>query len=92
MDISQYKTIEKESVSSMTFNKEMEIEQHEDLRHQLEQATRLGNGYQTKVSIYFHDDEGPKRVETTIWATGSKYICLKGGVWIPISRIVEVKY
>ena len=88
MDISQYKTIEKESVSSMTFNKEMEIEQHEDLRHQLEQATRLGNGYHSKVSIYFHDDEGPKRVETTIWATGSKYICLKGGVWIPISRIV----
>jgi hypothetical protein len=92
MDISQYKTIEKESVSSMTFNKEMEIEQHEDLRYQLEQATRLGNGYHSKVSIYFHDDEGPKRVETTIWATGSKYICLKGGVWIPISRIVEVKY
>jgi hypothetical protein len=92
MDISQYKTIEKESVSSMTFNKEMEIEQHEDLRHQLEQATRLGNGYHSKVSIYFHDDQGPKRVETTIWATGSKYICLKGGVWIPISRIVEVKY
>lgn len=92
MDISQYKTIEKESVSSMTFNKEMEIEQHEDLRYQLDQATRLGNGYHSKVSIYFHDDEGPKRVETTIWATGSKYICLKGGVWIPISRIVEVKY
>lgn len=92
MDISQYKTIEKESVSSMTFNHEIEIEQHEDLRYQLEQATRLGNGYHSKVSIYFHDDEGPKRVETTIWATGSKYICLKGGVWIPISRIVEVKY
>ena len=92
MDISQYKTIEKESVSSMTFNKEMDIEQHEDLRYQLEQATRLGNGYHSKVSIYFHDDEGPKRVETTIWATGSKYICLKGGVWIPISRLVEVKY
>jgi hypothetical protein len=92
MDIAAYKTVEKELVSSMTFNKEIEVEQHEELRHQLEQATRLGNGYHSKVSIYFHDDEGPKRVETTIWATGSKYICLKGGVWIPISRIVEVKY
>ena len=92
MDISQYKTIEKESVSSMTFNKEMEIEQHEDLRYQLEQATRLGNGYHSKVSIYFHDDEGLKRVETTIWATGANYICLKGGVWIPISRIQEIKF
>ena len=92
MKISHYKTVEKEVVPSMTFNKELEIEQHENLRHQLEQATRLGNGYHSKVSIYFHDDEGPKRVETTIWATGSKYICLKGGVWIPINRIVEVKY
>ena len=92
MEISAYKTIEKEEVSKMTFQKEMDIEQHEELRQQLEQATRLGNGYHSKVSIYFHDDEGPKRVETTIWATGAKYICLKGGVWIPIDHIVEVKF
>ena len=92
MEISAYKTIEKEEVSKMTFQKEMEVEQHEELRQQLEQATRLGNGYHSKVSIYFQDDEGPKRVETTIWATGAKYICLKGGVWIPIDHIVEVKF
>ena len=92
MEISAYKTIEKEEVSKMTFHKEMDIEQHEELRQQLEQATRLGNGYHSKVSIYFQDDEGPKRVETTIWATGAKYICLKGGVWIPIDHIVEVKF
>jgi hypothetical protein len=92
MEISAYKTIEKEEVSKMTFQKEMDVDQHEELRNQLEQATRLGNGYHSKVSIYFHDDEGPKRVETTIWATGAKYICLKGGVWIPIDHIVEVKF
>ena len=92
MEISAYKTIEKEEVSKMEFQKEMDVEQHEELRNQLEQATRLGNGYHSKVSIYFHDDEGPKRVETTIWATGAKYICLKGGVWIPIDHIVEVKF
>jgi hypothetical protein len=92
MELSVYKSIEKEAVSGLTFHNEIELEQHEDLRHQLEQATRLGNGYHSKVSIYFYDDEGPKRVETTIWATGAKYICLKGGVWIPISRIIEVKF
>ena len=92
MEISAYKTIEKEEVSKMTFQKEMDVEQHEELRNQLEQATRLGNGYHSKVSIYFQDDEGQKRVETTIWATGAKYICLKGGVWIPIDHIVEVKF
>ncbi len=92
MEISAYKTIEKEEVSKMSFHNDMNVEQHEELRQQLEQATRLGNGYHSKVSIYFHDDEGPKRVETTIWATGAKYICLKGGVWIPIDHIVEVKF
>jgi hypothetical protein len=92
MEYSAYKTVEKEVVSSMKFTKEIETEQHPELRKQLDQATLLGNGYRSKVSIYFIDDEGPKRVETTIWATGAKYICLKGGVWIPIDHIVEVKY
>lgn len=92
MQATEVQTIEKEVVPTLSFHGEKVIKQHPELRQQLEQATRLGNGYHTKVSIYFHDDEGPKRVETTIWATGSKYICLKGGVWIPISRIQEVKF
>lgn len=85
-------TVEKEVIPSLSFHGEKKIKQHPELKNQLEQATRLGNGYHTKVSIYFHDDEGLKRVETTIWAAGNKYILLKGGVWIPISRIVEVKF
>lgn len=92
MQVLDYQTIEKEVVPSLTFRKEMSIKQHPDLRQQLDQATLLGNGYRTKVSIYFYDDEGLKRVETTIWAAGAKYICLKGGVWIPISRISEIKF
>ena len=92
MQALEVQTIEKELIPSLSFQGEKVINQHPDLRQQLEQATRLGNGYHTKVSIYFHDDEGLKRVETTIWATGSNYICLKGGVWIPISRIQEIKF
>ena len=92
MQVLDYQTIEKEVVPSLTFRKEIAIKQHPELRQQLDQATILGNGYRTKVSIYFHDDESLKRVETTIWAAGSKYICLKGGIWIPISRIVEIKF
>jgi hypothetical protein len=91
MDISQYKTIEKESVSSMTFNKEIEIEQHEDLESKLLDAMKLGNLHHGKVAIIFRDDEVYKRVETTIWAVGAKYICLKGGMWLPVSRIADVK-
>lgn len=83
--------IEKEKISSLSFNRSIKIEQHPNLKDQLANATRLGNGYHGKVAILFEDDEGLKRVDTTIWAYGTKYICLKGGVWLPISRIVEVR-
>lgn len=84
--------IEKEIVKDLSFKDPILIDQEPDLHKKLEEATRLGNGYHTKVGIVFHDDEGLKRVNTTIWATGQKYICLKGGMWIPIDHIVEVKF
>jgi hypothetical protein len=83
--------IQKEEIASLTFKDSMTISQHPDLIHQIEQATILGNAHHSKVAIYFHDDASLKKVETTIWAAGSKFICLKGGVWIPISRLVEIK-
>lgn len=83
--------IEKESITSLTFEKKGPVEQHPDLIDQITNATRLGNAYHTKVSIYFNDDNGLKRVDTTIWASGDRYICLKGGIWLPIDRIVEIK-
>jgi hypothetical protein len=92
MIVLDYQTVEKEVVPSLLFKKAMSVKQHPELRQQIEKATLLGNGYRTKVSIYFYDDESLKRVETTIWVAGEKYICLKGGIWIPIARIVEIKY
>ena len=82
--------IEKESIPNMTFRNEVNLEQHPNLKKQIDDATMLGNSSHTKVSIIFRDDEGLKRVDTTIWAAGTKFICLKGAVWIPINRIVEV--
>ena len=92
MEAYKYTRIDKESISSLSFHKELDIEQDDDIKQRLERATMLGNIHHSKVTIYFHDDEGPKKVETTIWATGTKFICLKGGVWIPISRITDVQY
>jgi hypothetical protein len=83
--------IEKEVISSLSFRNTEKIKQHPELPKQIENATLLGNAYHSKVSIIFMDDDGLKRVDTTIWASGSKYIYLKGGVWIPISRLVEIK-
>lgn len=83
--------IEKENITSLSFRDREAVNQHPNLMNQIKSATRLGNAYHTKVSILFHDDSGLKRVDTTIWASGAKYICLKGGIWLPINRIVEVK-
>jgi hypothetical protein len=82
--------IEKELIASLQFIEPIDIEQHPELRSQIDRATVLGNAHHVKVGIVFQDDSGLKRVDTTIWAAGSKFICLKGGVWIPINRIKEV--
>ena len=84
--------IEKEVIPTLEFKKEVVIKQQDDLIERLVEATKLGNLHRGKIAIIFQDDEGIKRVETTIWATGAKYICLKGGVWLPIHRIHEVKF
>lgn len=82
--------IEKESIPNLNFTKDVKIRQKGDLMSNLHEATKLGNLYHGKVAIIFEDDEGLKRVETTIWATGLKFICLKGGVWLPIQRIHDL--
>jgi hypothetical protein len=84
--------IEKELVKDLSFREPVAIKQDPELRRHLDEATRLGNGYHTKVGIIFRDDLGLKRINTTIWATGSKFICLKGGMWLPIDHIVELKF
>ncbi len=83
--------VEKEIISSLSFNDRSPVTQHPNLLDQIKNATRLGNSFRSKVKIYFTDDEGAKCVDTTIWAHGSKYICLKGGIWLPIGRITEIK-
>lgn len=83
--------IEKEVINSLSFKSREPVQQHPKLLDQIKSATRLGNAYRGKVSIFFEDDDGPKRVDTTIWAYGAKYICLKGGMWLPINRIIEIK-
>ena len=84
-------TVEKEIIASLTFHDHTPIKHHPELINQIETAVKLGNAHHSKVTIIFHDDLGLKRVDTTLWANGAKFICLKGGIWIPISRILEIK-
>jgi hypothetical protein len=83
--------IKKEIISTLPFHMHKTIQQDPRLMKQIKDATRLGNVYRGKVTIYFEDDEGLKCVNRTIWAYGAKFICLKGGVWLSINRIVEIK-
>ena len=83
--------IEKESIVNLSFKNLIEFEQHPRLREKLAQATQLGNIDKFKCQIEFYSDSGPKTVQTTVWATGKNFICLKGGVWIPISRISDIR-
>jgi hypothetical protein len=82
--------IQKEQVPQCTYAKLSSIKQESSLGSQLHNAMILGNTHRGKVSIVFCDDEGLKKVTTTVWAVGEKFITLKGGVWIPISKIVDI--
>jgi hypothetical protein len=55
-------------------------------------AQRLGNEFKSKVAIVFQTEDGPKRVETTVWSLTEKYIQIKNGIHIPLNSIIEVDY
>jgi len=84
--------VEKERIPELSFKEVVIVPHNPDLHKQIEHAVRLGNAYHSKVSIVFFDDYGLKRVETTIWANGEKFISLKGGVWLPIARIISIHF
>lgn len=83
--------IEKESISNLSFKNLVDFDQHPKLREKINQATQLGNIQKFKCEIEFYSDSGPKSVQTTVWAAGKSFICLKGGLWIPISKIVDIR-
>jgi len=92
METLTYTAITKEIISSLSFNRKKQIHQKENVVQKLLSAAILGNVYHSKVTIFFHDDEGPKKVSTTIWAAGEKYIRLKGGTLLPVEKISDVEY
>lgn len=90
------KNIDKEDIEFLIFPQKpirlkTRLEQKKIIKR-LENATILGNVHHSKVIITFQDSIGLKKVNTTIWATGEKYIVLKRGVIIPINRIVQINF
>ncbi|MCB2410204.1 hypothetical protein [Hymenobacter lucidus] len=58
-------------------------------RYEAERATTLGNGYHTKVDIYFQTADGAtKRLYTTVWACDPEYLTLKSGASLPLRAVI----
>jgi len=86
--------VEKEAVADLSFPHYDVIENSDEQRERLKKlrrATFLGNIEQLKIRIFFEDNQGPKVVHTTIWATGTENIVLKYGITIPIHRIHDIQ-
>lgn len=64
----------------------------DDLLAKLNDAQRLGNEFKSKVSIAFNTEEGPVRVETTVWSLTERYIQIKSGILIPLISILSVDF
>lgn len=69
-----------------------EVDKSEQFRRKLAGAVRLGNEFKSKTTIVFNTEDGPKRIETTVWSLTDKYIQIKHGILIPLKSLVEIEY
>lgn len=83
--------VAKEEIANLSFRNPVNFKQRPDMLQRLEEATKLGNTAKVKFNIDFYSDSGFNTVQTTIWATGTKFICLKGGLWLPIAKIADIR-
>lgn len=92
---SSVKKMEKEEVKYLFFpNKDVLDSKEEKQTRYLNiiRGMKLGNMLKSKISIFFSDNEGKKKVETTIWGVTEKNIILKQGTIIPIHRIHTIGF
>ncbi len=87
-------TVQKEQLNTLRFyQNEVILEKVLQAIRQfdLNRALVLGNIDHNKVAIVFKTADGSLlQVNTTIWAVTDEYICLKGGINVPIKAIVDI--
>jgi len=94
MNTATFEKIEKENISSLKFPNTEVLEDPEKIKERtsdLNRALSLGNLEQTKIKIYFEDDNSCKMVETTVWGVTDKRVILKQGLVIQINRVHYIK-
>ena len=80
-------------IVSSQFPTEDVITDYEAIKYRsrkIHKATSLGNLEHRKVHIIFKDQEGLKRVHTTIWVQLGDHIILKERITLPVNRIVDI--
>ncbi len=86
--------IPKEQIPLLSFAKKEVIpdaDRRSERLSSLYRSLTLGNLLQTKVKITFETaDEQVYLVDTTVWAVGSSFISLKGGIYLPIHSILHI--
>lgn len=85
-----FEKVEKEVICDFVFPKEDVLEESSLKRKRIAELVRgmaLGNIHQSKMKIFFEDDNSKKVVETTIWAITDDKVVLKADTFIPINRI-----
>ena len=60
--------------------------------NKLNGAVRLGNEFKSKAYITFQTDQGPKKIETTVWSVTDKYLEIKNDVLIPLKSLMDIQY
>lgn len=90
---SNIENVEKEQIKFFKFPKKDVLDVKGDKLNRsidLRRALYLGNLERQKVKIIFADDNGFKKVETTIWGVTDKSVILKQSTLIPLQRIISV--
>ncbi|HLU88229.1 MAG TPA: hypothetical protein VKZ51_00245 [Cyclobacteriaceae bacterium] len=87
-------TVQKEQLNSFRFYQTEVISEQvlQRLRKfDLDRALVLGNIDHNKVTIVLKTIDGALlQVKTTVWAVTDDYVCLKGGIYVPIKAIVDI--
>ncbi|MFN5416738.1 MAG: hypothetical protein ACK5B9_06740 [Flavobacteriia bacterium] len=94
MTDSTYTLINKEDISKLHFPATEILANDSQISSRneaIQRAIALGNLEHHKVTIYFSDNLGKKRVETTIWAVTDSAIVLKQNTVLPINRIHKLE-
>ncbi len=89
--MSKAELIEKEEVVNYKFL-DAPVEEVHVQKEKLAGAVRLGNEFKSKAYITFQTDQGPKKIETTVWTVTEKYLQIKNGVLIPIRSLIDIQY